>query len=560
MTSDSTKMATSQQKSWERAKVYSKRGFEKAWHTLDKLGRPINRLSMKFRAEAFWPSTLDLESEKAARILRSFYKGGFYAEIDSTSAEGLAAHSPSQKRRAVKRIPTSVIAHAKGLAIFTTMRTGLWVNGSGGSGVLLGRIKETGEWSHPSGIMAHTAELEFLTGVDIYDCVVVINSYEALEAFKRGRCTLGRGVAASKGPIGPGGNPETKIHQRQAPTLTYIKGRGLYADINAEGTLIIERCDENERFYGGKISAADVLAGNVKHPSSSIRTLLQTIKAAQGDMNIDVEMLLAPGETPGDVEVEPIGTFGIPADDDPDPYGVKALEREGILIREAGTRRLPNVNSFDFSPTSSKWSATGSTRSSFRNSVQSFASIDRGTQTDGLSLDQASQSSICPDSPRSPRSPTRPSLRIAIPLAEEIGSVEYTKSIGSAMPARQVSVLDHNAHSLNGPASASFAKAKLVTIPKRTPPSVPHRNPRRQAALGSSSSLHSANNGSSDSSPSSSTNSPVDTDMSVLDVSSKLRQLWSEDSQSDPKTRGDSQERDEFVSAPASPPNAKNTE
>jgi lipid-binding SYLF domain-containing protein len=82
-----------------------------------------------------------------------------------------------------------VIRNAKGLAIFTTMRTGLWVSGAGGSGVLIAR-KEDGSWSPPSGIMLHTAGLGFLVGIDIYDCVLVLNTTQALEAFSKVRCTL----------------------------------------------------------------------------------------------------------------------------------------------------------------------------------------------------------------------------------------------------------------------------------------------------------------------------------------------------------------------------------
>lgn len=37
-----------------------------------KAGAPINRLTHKLGSEAFWPSSLDQESNKAARILRSF--------------------------------------------------------------------------------------------------------------------------------------------------------------------------------------------------------------------------------------------------------------------------------------------------------------------------------------------------------------------------------------------------------------------------------------------------------------------------------------------------------
>lgn len=57
---------------WASTKTNSKKGFDKAWKWLDKLGAPVNRLSNKIGSEAFWPTTLDKESDKAARILRSF--------------------------------------------------------------------------------------------------------------------------------------------------------------------------------------------------------------------------------------------------------------------------------------------------------------------------------------------------------------------------------------------------------------------------------------------------------------------------------------------------------
>lgn len=57
---------------WQRVKTGSKTGFDKAYTVVDKLGKPVNKLSNKLGSEAFWPTTLDKESEKAARILRSF--------------------------------------------------------------------------------------------------------------------------------------------------------------------------------------------------------------------------------------------------------------------------------------------------------------------------------------------------------------------------------------------------------------------------------------------------------------------------------------------------------
>jgi lipid-binding SYLF domain-containing protein len=302
---------------WERTKKYSgtayskalKPGFDKAYQVVDKLGPPINRLSNKFGAEAFWPTSLDKESDKAARILRSFCKDGFYAAIDEDRAQRVAANGeklegPQGKQRVIQKIPNSVIREAKGLAIFTTMRTGLWVSGAGGSGVLVARNQETGNWSPPSGIMLHTAGLGFLAGVDIYDCVVVINTYTALEAFTKVRCTLGGEVSAVAGPVGLGGAIETELHKRQAPVWTYLKSRGFYAGVQIDGTIVIERTDENEIFYGQRIRAADILAGKAQNPpTAKYRMLIETIKAAQGD-SVDESRLPSPGLAPGDLRIE----------------------------------------------------------------------------------------------------------------------------------------------------------------------------------------------------------------------------------------------------------------
>lgn len=307
---------------WEKTKKYSgtayskalKPGFDKAYNVVDKLGPPINRLSNKVGAEAFWPTSLDKESDKAARILRSFCKDGFYAKVDESQAQKLAGsgeklEGPQGKQRVMKKIPEKVIREAKGLAIFTTMRTGLYFSGASGSGVLVARNQETGKWSPPSGIMLHTAGLGFLVGVDIYDCVVVINTYKALQAFTKVRCTLGGEVSAVAGPIGIGGVLETELHKRQAPVFTYLKSRGFYAGVQVDGTIVIERTDENEIFYGERIPVADILAGKAKNPpEAKYHMLIQTIKAAQGD-EVDESELPVPGLAPGDLHIETEGKF-----------------------------------------------------------------------------------------------------------------------------------------------------------------------------------------------------------------------------------------------------------
>jgi len=57
---------------WDRVRIGGKKGFDATWKQLDKVGAPVNKLTNKLGSEAFWPTTLDKESDKAARILKSF--------------------------------------------------------------------------------------------------------------------------------------------------------------------------------------------------------------------------------------------------------------------------------------------------------------------------------------------------------------------------------------------------------------------------------------------------------------------------------------------------------
>ena len=456
--------------SWSQTKTTSKQGFDKVYKVVDKLGAPVNRLSNKLGSEAFWPTTLDKESDKAARILRSFCKDGFYADDEDGIPSG---DKPKGKQKVIKKIPTQVIKNAKGLAIFTTMRTGLWISGAGGSGILVAR-KADGEWSSPSGILLHTAGLGFLVGVDIYDCVVVINTEKALEAFTKVRCTLGGEISAVAGPVGMGGVLETELHKRQAPIFNYLKSRGFYAGVQIDGTVIIERGDENEKFYGEKLKVADILAGNVRHIPYETRTLMATIKAAQGDP-IDDSALPSPAPTPGDFEVaeDQNSGFGLPPpEDDPDPFGVKALEEQGMEIKEitdTGAVHRPSDDAFEYRPSPSspifanfnnnrRLSKRDSGRLSITNSI---ASTDRGTQT--ADFDSPGLS----DSPKEERNHS-PIKKTTENLADEVEDDDSGHDHSSPVEIMQEKPV--------------ISKAKLVTIPKRIPPALPPRNPYRASA------------------------------------------------------------------------------
>jgi hypothetical protein len=95
---------STQAKTADSAKAYwaKTKAATQAW--FDKIGPPLNKMSNKLGAETFWPTPLDKESEKAARILRSFCIDGYEAE-DTQGSSSHAAGKPADKKHGKHQIP-----------------------------------------------------------------------------------------------------------------------------------------------------------------------------------------------------------------------------------------------------------------------------------------------------------------------------------------------------------------------------------------------------------------------------------------------------------------------
>jgi hypothetical protein len=82
MASSSSQPPQTSSSIWDKTKKTSKQWF-------DKVGVPVNKATNKLGAETFWPTSLDKEAEKAARILRSFCIDGFVSkENEKNKSEG----------------------------------------------------------------------------------------------------------------------------------------------------------------------------------------------------------------------------------------------------------------------------------------------------------------------------------------------------------------------------------------------------------------------------------------------------------------------------------------
>ena len=286
--------------------------FDKAWAGLDRyVGEPMNRAAGKLGIESVWPTTLDRECDKVARILRVFTLDGGLAVDEKLNVHDVDAHRKTQ--RVIKRIPAKAIQEAQGIAIFTVFRTGLGFSAASGSGIVIAK-KPNGEWGLPSGLLVHTLGFGFMLGIDVYDVVLILRTKTAVESFAHPKVNLGGELALVAGPLGSSAMADAGY--KQAPAWSYVKSKGFYAGVQLDGTIIIERQDENARFYGTKVSAKEILEGRISlHQPLDTEGLLQTIKAAADRKDTPTDAIPL-GEPPSDIAAHEIGQpttgFGAP--------------------------------------------------------------------------------------------------------------------------------------------------------------------------------------------------------------------------------------------------------
>ena len=161
-------------------------------------------------------------------------------------------------------IPPNILAKARGIAIVTIVKAGFLWSGRFGSGLVFAKVGEN-EWSAPSAISIGGMGVGGQIGAEITDFVFVLNTADAVAAFTlKGNVTIGGNLTITLGPVGRSAEAAGAIG-KLAPIYAYSKSKGLFLGISLEGSVIIQRKGANKKFYGKKISAAEILAGGKIH-------------------------------------------------------------------------------------------------------------------------------------------------------------------------------------------------------------------------------------------------------------------------------------------------------
>lgn len=207
----------------------------------------------------------------------------------------LAREQYATRDELIEACMLQVLHHAHGIAVFTIWRMGFLVSGASGSGLVLARLADGCEpvtrvipislsalvltvvvwplslvssvWDTVAysrfrlsrrhgrecgnclrrALLAFGCSLShaYATTMQFYDVVLILRTPAAVQAFTHARVSLGAELSVSAGPLGAGHTLESSIDKSPSPVWSYMKSKGAYAGIGLEGTVIIERNDEN---------------------------------------------------------------------------------------------------------------------------------------------------------------------------------------------------------------------------------------------------------------------------------------------------------------------------
>ena len=134
----------------------------------------------------------------------------------------------------------------------------------------------TGHWSAPALYALEGGNIGFQLGGQATDFVLLVMNPRGATSLMSSKVKLGADAAAAAGPKGRTATGATDVVMR-AEILSYSRSRGLFAGVSLEGSTLRPDNRANEKLYGRKLSAREIVRqGKVSAPASA-RELLSEL-------------------------------------------------------------------------------------------------------------------------------------------------------------------------------------------------------------------------------------------------------------------------------------------
>ncbi len=175
-------------------------------------------------------------------------------------------------------IPPDLLNKAECVVVIpSTLKFAIGLGGSYGRGAMSCRsgANFTGSWSAPAMYALEGANVGFQLGGQATDFVLLVMNAHGVESLLKSKVKLGADASAAAGPKGRDAAAATDAFMR-AEILTYSRSRGLFAGISLEGSTLRQDNSANEKIYGRKITAKEIVRGSAGMPAGGA-TLVSTL-------------------------------------------------------------------------------------------------------------------------------------------------------------------------------------------------------------------------------------------------------------------------------------------
>jgi len=169
-------------------------------------------------------------------------------------------------------IPQELIDKAECVIVLPSVKKGAFgIGGSYGRGVMICRSGPhyKGKWGAPALYALEGISIGFQLGGQATDFVLLVMNPKGAESLLHSKVKLGADASAAAGPKGRTAEGATDIVM-EAEILSYSRNKGLFAGVSLEGSTLRSDGSANEKLYGKKLSAEDIIRkGRVGIPPSA---------------------------------------------------------------------------------------------------------------------------------------------------------------------------------------------------------------------------------------------------------------------------------------------------
>ena len=178
-------------------------------------------------------------------------------------------------------VPQDLLDKADCVVVYpSVVKAAFIVGGSYGRGAMTCRKGEDfrGPWGPPTMMALEGGSFGFQLGGQATDFVLLVMNDSGARGILAGKVKLGGDASVAAGPVGRDASAETDVTVR-SEILSYSRSRGLFAGLSLEGSTIRPDNNANEKIYGRKLQAKQiVLLDQVPVPVAA-RQLTSTLDA-----------------------------------------------------------------------------------------------------------------------------------------------------------------------------------------------------------------------------------------------------------------------------------------